>query len=205
MIGESSTQGNGYAAGQHEPAPRNGSTAHRVCRLHSDDCHHRLNIAHVDIRSMLGWYAFPTDDVSLLPTRVVGSQARRRRQAAAAAKARLVDPDKALKVEDIAPHGYAIERATVRQKETAQPCVSRSPSKHIKRSMTTSAPRTEKPGDFLLAAPRRSPVRVGMEDARAGAKPRLTYRDLRRRSGDLVLERAKPKRPCNDCAMRTSA
>ncbi len=156
-------------------------------------------------RSMLGWYAFPTDDVSLLPTRVVGSQARRRRQAAAAAKARLVDPDKALKVEDIAPHGYAIERATVRQKETAQPCVSRSPSKHIKRSMTTSAPRTEKPGDFLLAAPRRSPVRVGMEDARAGAKPRLTYRDLRRRSGDLVLERAKPKRPCNDCAMRTSA
>src|ERR1700674_489342 len=31
-----------------------------------------------------------------------------------------------------------------------------------------------------------APVRVGMEDARAGAKPRLTYRDLRRRSRDLV-------------------
>src|SRR5712675_1603241 len=27
-----------------------------------------------------------------------------------------------------------------------------------------------------------------MEDARAGAKPRLTYRDLRRRSRDLVSE-----------------
>jgi hypothetical protein len=27
----------------------------------------------------------------------------------------------ALKVEDIAPHGYAIERATVRQKKTGRP------------------------------------------------------------------------------------
>src|SRR6202030_1016082 len=33
-----------------------------------------------------------------------------------------------------------------------------------------------------------APVRVGMEDARAGAKLRLTYRDLRRRSRDLVSE-----------------
>src|SRR6267154_6416286 len=33
-----------------------------------------------------------------------------------------------------------------------------------------------------------APVRVGMEDARAGAKPRLTYRDLRRRSRDPVSE-----------------
>src|SRR3977135_3650145 len=33
-----------------------------------------------------------------------------------------------------------------------------------------------------------APVCVGMEDARAGAKPRLTYRDLRRRSRDLVSE-----------------
>src|SRR6266852_3588005 len=33
-----------------------------------------------------------------------------------------------------------------------------------------------------------APVRVGIEDARAGAKPRLTYRDLRRRSRDLVSE-----------------
>src|SRR5665213_3760397 len=27
-----------------------------------------------------------------------------------------------LKVEDVAPHGYAIERATVRQKKTGRPC-----------------------------------------------------------------------------------
>src|ERR1700704_1274354 len=33
-----------------------------------------------------------------------------------------------------------------------------------------------------------APVRVGMEDARAGGKPRLSYRDLRRRSRDLVPE-----------------
>src|SRR5258706_14096897 len=33
-----------------------------------------------------------------------------------------------------------------------------------------------------------APVRVGMEDARAGAKPRLSYRDLRRRPRDPVPE-----------------
>src|SRR6266446_1838574 len=33
-----------------------------------------------------------------------------------------------------------------------------------------------------------APVRAGMEDARAGAKPRLTYRDLRRRPRDPVPE-----------------
>src|SRR6202011_1571967 len=33
-----------------------------------------------------------------------------------------------------------------------------------------------------------APVRVGMEDARAGAKPRLTYRDLCRRPRDPVPE-----------------
>ena len=48
----------------------------------------------------------------------------------------------ALKVEDIAPHGYAIERATVRQKKTSRPVRSRSPNKPGKRSMITSAWRT---------------------------------------------------------------
>src|SRR5208337_3078435 len=33
-----------------------------------------------------------------------------------------------------------------------------------------------------------APVRAGMEDARAGAKPRLSHRDLRRRSRDPVPE-----------------
>jgi hypothetical protein len=71
----------------------------------------------------------------------------KRAKLAAAAKARLVDPHQAanrgaharpgdvhlansklrgcdvvaLKVEDIAPHGYAVERATVRQKKTGRP------------------------------------------------------------------------------------
>jgi integrase len=44
----------------------------------------------------------------------------------------------ALKVEDIAPHGYAIERATVRQKKTGQP---------VRFEVTE--------GEFLFAAPRR--------------------------------------------------
>ena len=44
----------------------------------------------------------------------------------------------ALKLEDIAPHGYAVERATVRQKKTGQPVQSRSPSKPGKPLMTTS-------------------------------------------------------------------
>src|SRR5467141_2305835 len=34
-----------------------------------------------------------------------------------------------------------------------------------------------------------APVRVGVEDARAGAKPRLSHRDLRGRPRDLVPER----------------
>src|SRR5271168_4054784 len=39
-------------------------------------------------------------------------------------------------------------------------------------------------GEYLHA-----PVRVGMEDARVGAKPRFSYRDLRGRSRDPVSER----------------
>jgi hypothetical protein len=45
----------------------------------------------------------------------------------------------ALKVEDIAPHGYAIERVTIRQKKTGRPCGSRSQNKPGKLSMNTSA------------------------------------------------------------------
>ncbi len=43
-----------------------------------------------------------------------------------------------LKVDDVAPHGYAIERATVRQRKT--PSNSRSPSRPARQSMTTSQP-----------------------------------------------------------------
>ena len=48
----------------------------------------------------------------------------------------------ALKVEDIAPHGYAVERVTVRQKKTDGRCGSRSPNRPGKRSMNTFAPLT---------------------------------------------------------------
>src|SRR5260370_19691545 len=61
----------------------------------------------------------------------------------------------ALKVEDIAPHGYAVERATVRQKKTGLP---------VRFEVTEQARQAvddyiraddRKPGDFLFAAPRR--------------------------------------------------
>jgi hypothetical protein len=48
----------------------------------------------------------------------------------------------AVKVEDIAPHGYALDRATVRQKKLAGRCGSSWPNKPGKRLMTTLARRT---------------------------------------------------------------
>ena len=44
-----------------------------------------------------------------------------------------------LKVEDIAPHGYAMERATVRQRKPAVPSASRSPNNPAKLSMSIFA------------------------------------------------------------------
>ena len=61
----------------------------------------------------------------------------------------------ALKVEDIAPSGYAIDRATVRQKKTGQP---------VRFEMTEQTRQAvddyirvagKKPGEFLFGAPRR--------------------------------------------------
>jgi hypothetical protein len=43
----------------------------------------------------------------------------------------------ALKVEDVAPNGYSVDRATVRQKKTGQPVRFELPSRPDKRSMTT--------------------------------------------------------------------
>src|SRR5712671_5545780 len=61
----------------------------------------------------------------------------------------------ALKVQDIAPHGYAVERATVRQKKTGVPVrfevteqTRQAVDDHIRAA-------DRKPGDFLFAAPRR--------------------------------------------------
>src|SRR5450432_3571323 len=61
----------------------------------------------------------------------------------------------ALKVEDIAPHGYAVERATVRQKKTGQPVrfeVTEQTRQAIDDYVRAA---NRKSGDFLFAAPRR--------------------------------------------------
>ena len=44
-----------------------------------------------------------------------------------------------LRVEDVAPHGYTIERATVRQKKTGRPSGSKSPSRRARRWMNIFA------------------------------------------------------------------
>jgi integrase len=105
-----------------------------------------------------------------------------RRQAAAAPKARLVDSHQApvadrkrdlamfnlaidsklrgcdvvaLKVEDIAPHGYAVERAMVRQKKTGVP-VRFEVTEQTRQAVDDYIRAADrKPGDFLFAAPRR--------------------------------------------------
>jgi integrase len=61
----------------------------------------------------------------------------------------------ALKVEDIAPHGYAVERATVRQKKTGLPVrfeVTEQTRQAVDDYIRAAG---RKPGDFLFAAPRR--------------------------------------------------
>jgi integrase len=61
----------------------------------------------------------------------------------------------ALKVEDIAPHGYAVERATVRQKKTGVP-VRFEVTEHTRQAVDDYIRAAHrKPGDFLFAAPRR--------------------------------------------------
>jgi integrase len=61
----------------------------------------------------------------------------------------------AIKVEDIAPHGYAIERATVRQKKTGQPVrfeVTEQTRQAVDDYIRAAG---RKSGEFLFAAPRR--------------------------------------------------
>jgi integrase len=61
----------------------------------------------------------------------------------------------ALKVEDIAPHGYAVERATMRQKKTGFP-VRFDVTEQTRQSFDDYIRSTErKPGEFLFSAPRR--------------------------------------------------
>jgi integrase len=61
----------------------------------------------------------------------------------------------ALKVEDIAPHGYAVERAMVRQKKTGQP-VRFEVTEQTRQAVDDYIRQADKrPGEFLFAAPRR--------------------------------------------------
>ena len=62
----------------------------------------------------------------------------------------------ALKVEDIAPHGYAIERATVRQKKTSRPVrfeITEQTRQAVDDYLSVA---NRKRGDFLFAAQRQS-------------------------------------------------
>jgi integrase len=62
----------------------------------------------------------------------------------------------AIKVEDVAPHGYAVDRATVRQKKTGQP-VRFELTEHTRQAVDDYVRATDsKPGDFLFPAPHRS-------------------------------------------------
>jgi integrase len=62
----------------------------------------------------------------------------------------------ALKVDDIAPHGYAVDRATVRQKKTGHPVrfeITEQTRQAVDEYITTSG---KKPGEFLFGRQRRS-------------------------------------------------
>src|SRR6202165_4189582 len=61
----------------------------------------------------------------------------------------------ALKVDDIAPHGYAVDRATVRQKKTGIPVwfeITEQTRQAVDDYLRTSG---KKPGEFLFGGPRR--------------------------------------------------
>ena len=69
----------------------------------------------------------------------------------------------ALKVEDIAPHGYAVERATVRQKKTGQPVrfeVTEQTRQAVDDYLLVA---NRKRGEFLFAA-QRQPIRASRPD-----------------------------------------
>src|ERR1700724_845428 len=62
----------------------------------------------------------------------------------------------ALKVEDIAPHGYAVDRATVRQKKTGHPVrfeITEQTRQAVDEYIGTAG---QKPGEFLFGRQRRS-------------------------------------------------
>jgi integrase len=62
----------------------------------------------------------------------------------------------ALKVDDVAPHGYAVDRATVRQKKTGHPVrfeITEQTRHAVDEYITTSG---KKPGEFLFGRQRRS-------------------------------------------------
>src|SRR5271169_861851 len=65
----------------------------------------------------------------------------------------------ALKVEDVAPHGYALDRATVRQRKTGRPVRFEltEPSRQAIDDYLRQA--TKKPGEFLFSG-RRGPART---------------------------------------------
>src|SRR6202521_36794 len=96
----------------------------------------------------------------------------------------------ALKVEDIAPLGYAVERATVRQKKTGRPV--RFEVTEQTRQAADDYIRASgiKPGQFLFGAPRRHARRVGDWIRSIGLNPCVFgTHSLRRTKATLIYRR----------------
>jgi integrase len=105
----------------------------------------------------------------------------------------------ALKVEDVAPNGYAIDRATVRQKKTGRP-VKFELTDHTRQAiddyLRTSG---KKPGEFLFPSRRRAgrcmttrqyARLVAVWVARIGLDPRIySTHSLRRTKATLIYRR----------------
>jgi len=120
----------------------------------------------------------------------------------------------ALKVEDVAPHGYTIDRATVRQKKTGRPVKFELTEQTRQAVDDYLAAAGKKPGEFLFTNRRaigrpmtvRQYARLVSEwIASIGLDPRIYSTHSLRRKGDVDLSahrkpagRATPARPHED-------
>jgi integrase len=116
----------------------------------------------------------------------------------------------ALKVEDIAPHGYAVDRATVRQKKTGLP-VRFEVTEHTRQAVDDYVRAADRrPGDFLFG--RRSGGGQGITTrqyarlvsgwiASVGLDPyRFGTHSLRRTKATLIYRRTGNLRACSSCS-----
>ena len=88
-----------------------------------------------------------------------------------------------LKVEDVAPHGHSIDRATVRQKKTGQPVRFEMTEQTREAVDSYIAAANKKPGEFLFAGRRRG----GPAYYDATVRPAGLPMDCRHRAGPELL------------------